>query len=100
MTFTVCFWTTKKLSLDVFKELGKVTATRNEERGTGTGKMKQTMYVKKMYEKKIQGRERARSEKEYEKKKGIKNLGVISQYLCWKSLIQALTLKGLSIHKN
>lgn len=53
-----------------------------------------------MYEKKIQGRERARSEKEYEKKKGIKNLGVISQYLCWKSLIQALTLKGLSIHKN
>lgn len=52
MTFTVCFWTTKKLSLDVFKELGKVTATRNEERGTGTGKMKQTMYVKKMYVKK------------------------------------------------
>lgn len=38
----------KKLSLDVFKELGKVTATRNEERGTGTGKMKQTMNIKKM----------------------------------------------------
>lgn len=72
MTFTVCFWTTKKkkLSLDVFKELGKVTATRNEERGTGTGKMKQTMYIKKMIYK---GEKGQNLKKNTRKKKGIKN---------------------------